>query len=167
MKKNMKPSLNKVNSALARQWHPTGNAPLTPGDVTFGSGRKVWWLCGKGHEWNAVICNRSKGIGCPYCSGRYATTDNNLRTVNPDLARQWHPTKNAPLTPKDVTPRSAAKVWWKCSKGHEWKAAIFSRARNRCPYCSGRRVARDNCLQTVNPKSLQKIIVKPLNLAHQ
>lgn len=152
MEKNVKPSLAKVNSALARQWHPTKNAPLTPGGVTPGSSKKVWWLCTKGHEWKAAIYNRSKGIGCPHCSGRYATAENNLKTVNPELAKEWHPIKNTPLTPKDVTSCSGAKVWWLCKNGHEWEAAISSRDRNGCPYCSGRRVAKDNCLQVVNPR---------------
>ena len=29
------------------------------------------------------------------------------------------------------------KVWWKCSKGHEWQAAIGSRNRGSgCPECA-------------------------------
>lgn len=148
----MKPSLAKANRALTRQWNSVKNAPLTPHDVTPGSGKKVWWQCSKGHEWKAAICNRSKGIGCPYCSGRYATAENNLRTAKPDLAKEWHPTKNAPWKPEEVTPCSGAKIWWKCSKGHEWQAVISSRDRNGCPYCSRRRVGQDNCLQTVNPR---------------
>ena len=31
----------------------------------------------------------------------------NLLTLRPDLAREWHPTKNGTLGPKDVTPGSA------------------------------------------------------------
>ncbi|MBF0217854.1 MAG: zinc-ribbon domain-containing protein [Candidatus Omnitrophica bacterium] len=45
---------------------------------------------------------------------------NNLLLVNPSLAKEWHPTKNGKLTPKDVTPGSDRKVWWQCKKGHEW-----------------------------------------------
>jgi hypothetical protein len=30
------------------------------------------------------------------------TKSYNLQAINPELAQQWHPTKNATLTPKDV-----------------------------------------------------------------
>jgi hypothetical protein len=46
--------------------------------------------------------------------------NNNLLAVNPELAKEWHPTKNGDLTPEKVTPGSSKKVWWVCKKGHEW-----------------------------------------------
>ena len=64
------------------------------------------------------------------------TTKYNLQIRNPPLAKEWHPQKNDGLTPKDVTPSSHKKVWWKCSKGHEWDALVSNRTRGRgCPYC--------------------------------
>ena len=81
------------------------------------------------------------------------TNSYNLEKINPKLAKEWHPTKNGNLTPKDVTPSSAQKVWWICDNNHEWLANISSRSYGAgCPYCSGRAVCRDNCLQTKNPK---------------
>ncbi|MES0397537.1 MAG: zinc-ribbon domain-containing protein [Syntrophobacteria bacterium] len=78
--------------------------------------------------------------------------DNCLQTINPELAKQWHPKKNGRLTPQDVTPNSDKKAWWTCGSGHEWKATISNRNRGRgCPCCAGRAVCDDNCLQTVNP----------------
>ena len=74
------------NPDLSKQWHPTKNGTLTPTDVTKGSNKKVWWQCEKGHEWEAFIANRAqKGQGCPFCSGRYATAENSLQTLNPNL----------------------------------------------------------------------------------
>ena len=145
-------SLLNTNPDLAKEWHPTKNAPLSPKDVTQGSGKEVWWVCGKGHEWEARICDRNRGTGCPYCSGRKVCNDNCLQTVNSPLAKEWHPTRNAPLTPRDVTPSSQKKVWWRCVKRHEWEATVNNRNQGRgCPYCAGRTVCNDNCLQTVNP----------------
>ena len=62
-------NLQAINPKLAKEWHPTKNRKLTPRDVMPGSGKKVWWQCSKGHEWQAIIRNRSKakGIGCPEC----------------------------------------------------------------------------------------------------
>jgi hypothetical protein len=61
--------LQKLCSALAKEWHPTKNGTLTSKDVTPNSNKKVWWLCSKNknHEWDAKIQNRNNGSGCPYC----------------------------------------------------------------------------------------------------
>ncbi len=148
MKKNRKPSFAKTNRALAREWHPTKNAPLTPRDVTAGSTKKVWWLCKKGHAWEASIYNR-QGSGCPYCTGRLATKENCLQTSNPELAAEWHPAKNAPLTPKDVRAGSGKRVWWVCREGHEWKAVITTRVKgSACPDCRKQR----KCLAVMKPE---------------
>ena len=131
------------NPTLAKEWHPTKNGSLTPRDVTQGSDKKAWWICGKGHEWKASINNRNNGLGCPYCSGKAACEDNCLQTINPELAKEWHPTKNGNLTPRDVTQGSGKRAWWICGKGHEWKVAIAHRNNGTgCPYCSGRGRAR-------------------------
>ena len=57
----------------------------------------------------------------------------------PDIAKQWHPTKNLPLTPDDVTYGSKTKAWWVCDKGHDdWLAVISSRTGKKptgCPEC--------------------------------
>ena len=145
-------SLPNTNPDLAKEWHPTKNAPLSPKDVTQGSGKEVWWVCGKGHEWEARIYDRNRGTSCPYCAGKTVCDDNCLQAVNPSLAEEWHPTKNETLTPRDVTPNSNKKVWWSCSKRHEWKAAIHNRNKGvGCPYCSGRLATKGKNLQVINP----------------
>lgn len=144
-----------INPLLAAQWHPDKNGNLTPRDVTSGSNKKVWWRCCKGHEWQASIQNRSKGRNCPYCGGKKVNDENCLATLLPELAAQWHPNKNGPLTPRKVTKGSGKKVWWLCSEGHEWKAAVADRAGKRkqgCPYCSGKRVNNENCLAALFPE---------------
>lgn len=60
-----------------------------------------------------------------------------LLDVNPELAKEWHPTKNGNLTPSDVLPSSNQKVWWLCDYGHEWKASINGRTQGRgCRTCN-------------------------------
>ncbi len=122
---------------LAKQWHPTKNK-LKPSEVMPGTHKKAWWICEKSHEWEAQVKSRTTGVGCPYCSNKKVLYGfNDLATINPDLAKEWHPTKNGDLTPSDVTPSSGKKVWWKCSFGHEWEAQICNRNAGRgCPECS-------------------------------
>ena len=54
---------------LAKEWDYKKNGNLTPQMLTKGSNKKVWWLCKKGHSYEATISNRASGKGCPYCSG--------------------------------------------------------------------------------------------------
>jgi hypothetical protein len=132
-------SLASRDPELARQWHPTKNMPLGPDAVTATSNKRVWWRCDNSHEWNALIHQRSGGSGCPYCSGRRAHKGHNLLAANPELARQWHPTKNRDLSPDQVTPHSGKKVWWVCAKRHAWAASISNRSKGSgCPVCIGR-----------------------------
>ncbi len=53
---------------LNKEWHPTKNGKKTPADYSFGSQKKVWWICKKEHTWKAVIRNRTGGSGCPKCN---------------------------------------------------------------------------------------------------
>ena len=132
--------LQTINPELARQWHPRKNGSLTPADVTPYSGKMAWWICERGHEWKAVVGNRRRGRGCPYCAGRAVSENTCLQNINPSLAAEWHPEKNGRLTPRDVTPGSGRKVWWRCEKGHEWQAYMHSRSKGfgKCPYCTRR-----------------------------
>ena len=142
------------NAQLMAEWNWEKNADISPSQLTIGSGQKVWWKCSKGHEWQAEVCARTNGHGCPYCSGRYAVKgENDLQTVNPTLAKEWNYERNNGLTPMEVLPNSNKMVWWKCSKGHEWYARINGRSgENGCPYCSGRYAIKgENDLQTINP----------------
>jgi hypothetical protein len=141
-----------LNPSLAKAWHPTRNGKLTASDVTLHSNKRVWWQCKKGHEWQTNVNDRSRGFGCPYCKGRKACKDNCLQTLNPKLAREWHPSKNGKLTPKDVTMGSSRKVWWKCRKGHSWQSPVAIRKRGHaCPYCAGLLPDKHTNLASVNP----------------
>jgi len=143
--------LQTKNPKLSKEWHPTKNGNLTPKDITLGSNKKVWWRCQNNHEWQAIVKSRVKGAGCPFCIGLFASEEKNLQVINLKLAEEWHPVKNGNLTPKDVTPYSREKVWWLCKKNHEWEAKINNRMFGTgCPYCAGKAVCIDNCLQTKN-----------------
>lgn len=55
---------------IASEWHPVKNGNLTPHDIAYGSGKKVWWLCHQcGHEWECSLNNRTGSMrGCPNCN---------------------------------------------------------------------------------------------------
>ncbi|MBR2310757.1 MAG: zinc-ribbon domain-containing protein [Oscillospiraceae bacterium] len=140
---------------------------LSPTAVTAGSHKRVWWVCGKGHEWeSSVVSYVLGGCGCPYCAGKRAIPgETDLATLRPDLMEEWDAERNA-LDPGQITVGSHDKVWWRCKLGHSWQAAVFSRTRENtagCPYCTGRMVLPGfNDLATLMPK-LAEQWYQPLN----
>lgn len=145
-RKQNKPENNLVitHPEIAKQWHPTKNGEKTPDMFTFGCHQYFWWKCviAEDHVWRATISNRvkitsrNKG-GCPFCINQKVSMSNCLSTKFPEIASEWHPCKNGILTPDMVVHGCGKRVWWKCSKGHEWQAKIYSRSNGRnCPICN-------------------------------
>ncbi len=146
-------NLAAVNTDLASEWHPFKNGVRKPEQFLPNSGVKIWWQCTKNHQWQATSQSRNNGCGCPFCSGRIADKDNNLKVINPKLAKEWHPIKNGKLKHEDFRPNSNKKVWWKCAKSHEWQAEILNRNKgNKCPYCSGKLATPDRNFVKSNPE---------------
>ena len=77
-------------------------------------------------------------------------TKTTLSQSHPEVAAQWHPTKNGDLTPDQVVAGSHKKAWWICTEGpdHEWETTVVWRARqgSGCPICSGRIAAPSTSL---------------------
>ncbi len=178
-------SLAALRPDLAKEWHPRKNIGMEPGQYTCGSHQKVWWLCSTTgrHEWQAMIKARAlRGDGCPECSQKRLTKHNLLSVAFPEIASEWHPTKNRHLyppwfeakysnldnkrpknrrlRPSDVPAYGSEFVWWRCKKNpkHEWNARIAARTKNGtgCPYCAGRLVSEEYNLEKSYP-SLAKL----------
>ena len=110
-----------------------------------------------GHVADISPSKYKSGQGCGVCSGQQVQCGvNNLATLHPHLAKEWHPTKNE-LTPHEVTQSSGKKVWWQCEKEHEWEASVDSRAHgNGCPYCSNKKVLKGyNDIATTHPQFIK------------
>lgn len=146
-------SLSERLPELAAEWHPTLNGSLTFNQFTTTSTQAVWWQCPRipTHMWQASIKSRySKHGGCRRCRLALGTHraipfhERSLAAKSPALAATWHPTKNAPLTPYDVTFRSRHRAWWQCPlfPEHVWDTAVHDRHRSGCPYCAGHRVRK-------------------------
>ena len=127
---------------IAKEWNYEKNGDLTPQSVVYGSTKKVWWKCSKGHEWEEkihdIIDKKSK-IKCPYCSNRKVLTGfNDLTTKNPEIAKEWNYEKNGYLTPQNVIFNKDRKYWWKCSNCcFEWESSLRNRLLFNvgCPKC--------------------------------
>lgn len=144
-----------VYPKIAEEWDYGKNNKLLPTMVVFGSNKRVWWKCKYGHEWQDTVGHRSKGRGCPKCA-KLPKKGQSLQDKFPNLAKEWHPTKNGDLSPSQIAYASGKKVWWRCEKGHEWKSSVGNRSRSNsqnCPICANRQLLVGyNDLATVNPK---------------
>ena len=148
----------KDNKDLMKEYNYEKNTKLNLEDLTLGSGKKIWWKCKKGHEWEAAIYSR-KNNGCPVCVGRIVVVGyNDLATTNPNLLKEWDYEKNN-IDPKSVLPGSSKKVWWKCKNGHSYFSEIRSRAiyGYGCKYCAGHKTVKgENDFATSNPSLLKE-----------
>ncbi len=155
------------NKKLMKEFNYEKNT-LNPNNLTFGSNKKVWWKCEKGHEWYVSVSNRTRGTGCPYCMNRLIMKGyNDLFTTNPELKSFWNYEKNEVL-PSEIGKGSAKKYWWKCEKNHEWDEEVRVVASGcRCPYCSNHRLLTGfNDTKTTHPELMdewnyEKNTIKP------
>lgn len=137
--------LDNDKNDLLKEWDYEKNL-MQPYEYTKCSGKKVFWKCSKNHSWDATIAHRvSENTGWPICGNKKLLKGyNDLKTLRPDISREWHPTKNNNRKPDDFLVGSHYKVWWKCKKGHEWEASIESRTRKRnasgCAVCSKKKL---------------------------
>jgi hypothetical protein len=151
-------SLASLYPELLAEWSIKNK--LNPTEMHVKSGKKMWWRCKHGHEWEASVVHRTSGrrdgtgTGCPYCVNQAVCSDNSLATTEPALASEWHPTKNT-ITPNDVVRASRKSVWWKCNKApdHEWIASPYERVilGFGCTCCSGHKIVLSTCIVTTHP----------------
>ncbi|MBO4501079.1 MAG: zinc-ribbon domain-containing protein, partial [Clostridia bacterium] len=109
---------------IAKEWDYSKNGNLTPNDVSIGTHKKAWWICVKGHSWQAEIKTR-RNSGCPICAGRILPGFNDLAASRPDLMKYWDYKKNVSIEPSKLGCHSKKNVFWKCPEcGEEWQSMI-------------------------------------------
>lgn len=141
-----------LSERLTREWSPRNTCD--PESVSSMSNKKFFWKCEKGHEWIAVVSDRSRGTGCPVCSNRRLLTGfNDLRSRYPDIAAEWNDARNDRGS-DEVVFGSTYKAWWICPRHHEWKMSVVRRTTRHlsCPFCSGQELLKGfNDLRTRRP----------------
>lgn len=129
-----------IHPDLVKEWHFGKNGDLHPKEIRPKSNKKLWWICNKGHEWQASPSSRSDGTGCPFCYGRFPSKTNNLAVLYPEILAEWDEELNKGHEPTDFTPHVSKKVWWKCPKdpNHSYQSTIYNRTKRRsgCPHCA-------------------------------
>ncbi|MCP1159273.1 zinc-ribbon domain-containing protein [Bacillus infantis] len=134
---------------IAKEWNYEKNSIL-PSQVCKRSAKSIWWICENGHEWQEKISARTKNLTkCKKCK----KLNSNLKLLFPEIAKEWHSSKNGESQPTDFSPKSATKVWWQCTYGHEWETKIYNRTANNsgCPFCKNSLLTDYNSLAAINP----------------
>ncbi len=66
--------LQSTHPNLAEEWDMERNSPLTPTEITFGSHKRVHWICARNeyHRWQTTPNQRtSNSTGCPHCANNW------------------------------------------------------------------------------------------------
>lgn len=168
--------LGTTHPALAASWHPTRNAPLTPGDVKATSGRRVWWYSAAcGHEWQRQIRHRTSGTHrdqpgaqgaapvstCDVCSQVVTVPGvNDITALRPDLVALCEDVEAL----RPCGPGSPTSLRWRCPRGHTWRSPVRRVARllndgiDPCSICGGRRVEPGvNDVATTHPSLVEEL----------
>lgn len=116
-------------------------------------------------EFYRMLKNGSESLGCPECLGKVISSSNSLEALKPDVASEWHPTKNKKKASEVGLSFKDKEIWWKCSNPEcegEWATrSVHQRTREvkeykrkngktklvkptGCPYCKNQKVTKTN-----------------------
>jgi len=121
---------------LAAAWADDDDPRLV---MIVGSGKAYKLRCPNGH-YPRISQVRFLTAGCPHCRGAKTTAQTkSVAELQPELAAQWHPTRNGRYTPENVVWNSERVMWWNSDCcGYEWEESVCGRdggQRLRCPFC--------------------------------
>lgn len=143
---------------VAKSWDYKENYPLTPRDVSFGSGGEFGFKCCKcGHQFISSPRNMIRGLqykskGCPACTGRLVTPRDNLKAKFPQLIKSsWDYLKNK-ASPETYSTNSNEYAHWICRYCRKSLLrrinSVVSHGKNRkyffCCRCRGNEIKEKN-----------------------
>ena len=129
------------NAQLMAEWDWEKNTEMgiDPNRITYGSTKKVNWLCNAGHSYTARVDHRTiMKSSCPYCAHKVPILgETDLATTHPELLLEWDYEHNE-QPPEHFLPGSNKKVGWICPQCDcHWETQIIARTMKNtgCPIC--------------------------------
>src|ERR1700756_3347464 len=117
--------------------------------------------------------DRRRGERCPVCAERQRSITKStpkpgqsLADLYPEIAAEWHPTRNDPVTAADVNPGSKTRRWWKCRTcSNDWETDPDHRTRrgDGCAKCRYQQLSQTKA----TPKPGESLAEKLPQLATQ
>lgn len=144
-------TLAEENPGLLDEWDHEKNLGVDVNAVLASSGKKYWWICSRGHSWQAPVSKRVLGFSkCRLCLKLDGVS---LFDAYPELLGELEKTESlGELGP--IYAGSQVKLTWKCKLGHVYQASAESRSRGSgCLYCSNQKVLKGfNDMATTHPE---------------
>ncbi|MEZ4180427.1 MAG: zinc-ribbon domain-containing protein [Candidatus Doudnabacteria bacterium] len=127
---------SKFPTLIKKEWDFKKNS-TKPEEIGYGSNKKVWWRCKKGHSYEMAVKGKTiQEHGCPICAGKITIADSSFKVKFPQKSKLWDFSKNKGLSPEQIAPFSNKKVWWRCKEGHQWEARVAKISLGQgCPTC--------------------------------
>ncbi len=140
-----------TDSALLKEWDFDRNKSVNLTELLSTSGDKFWWLCERGHSWQATLTKRilgfSKCLACQKDNGQ------KLFDAYPHLFKELDDADSQQFA-LELSSGSTIKIRWSCSLGHKFEASPEARTRgSSCPYCCNQKVLSGfNDMATTHPE---------------
>lgn len=133
-------SLGFMKPLGVKKWDYEKNKGVDPFTIPYSSKKRFNWKCPTcGSTWTGAVENCTDTLTCSKCvhATKKIIGDYKITSTNPEILNEWNYEKNTGLNPRDFTPGSNVKVWWKCQTcGYEWSAPIKVRTKGHgCPIC--------------------------------
>lgn len=146
--------LKTLSPEIIKEWDVESNQE-SPSEVLSNTIRTYQWICPNGHTYSASPYNRSRGRGCPICTGKQVVAGiNDVASLYPSLLNEWDTTipNNVPLDL--VTVGSNKVIQWICSEGHRYEQQMAAKIRGRgCSVCAGKKILTGfNDMATTHPE---------------
>ncbi len=148
--------LNKTHPHVIKFWDFKNNGQLQPNEVAPFSREVVRWICNTcGYEWKDKILNvTTRKNVCSCCSKQTVGPKYNLLKLYPNIASEL-----IDENPQTISPHSAKKLKWKCSKCHYiWVQSVNRRTgkgKCGCPRCAGKILIFENSIAGISPEAVK------------
>ena len=131
---NTHTNLARLRPGIAAQWDAERNPGIAFATLDATHASPVWWRCPNGHGFQRPPVRMLADDACPTC----ALEQSSLAALAPNVAAEWHPTRNA-ITPAEIPADHVTNAWWTCPNGHDYQATVRARTQGnrRCPTCYG------------------------------
>jgi hypothetical protein len=131
---NTHTNLGKLRPGLASLWDTAKNVGIAFATLDATHANPVWWRCPNGHGFQRPPVRMLADDACPTCG----LAKTSLAALAPNVAAEWHPTKNA-IASTEIRADHVMNAWWVCPNGHEYQATVRARTQGnrQCSTCYG------------------------------
>ena len=138
----------------------SGKNELIPRQVFKRSGRKYWFDCECGHEFESSLngISGNNNVWCAFCANKNLCGNHDCqscfgKSFASHIKSKYWSDKNE-LTPRQAIKGSQNKYWFDCECGHTFNSALNDITQNKwCPYCSNQKLCENQDCQQCFEKS--------------